>query len=78
MSSGNIAAPNVTVQAEPKAIDNPNTIQVKSRISSIEPIVELSYTLGDNLHFKASSQGYVSQGLYASPSGNQTITFFLT
>jgi len=41
-------------------------------------IVHLSYSVGDVLKFFGSANGHVSQTIYASPTGNQTITFFLT
>ena len=78
-SSENKSAQIKTALIDQKSIDMHSSIPTISRISSIhERMVELSYTPGDNLYFQASSQGYVSQGMYASPTNNQTITFFLT
>ena len=41
-------------------------------------IVEMSYSPGDKLRFLGSAAGHVSQTIYASPTGNQTLAFFLT
>jgi uncharacterized protein (TIGR02145 family) len=78
-STGNKSAQIKTALTDQKNIEVHSSIPVSSRIKSQhENIVELIYSPGDNLHFHAGTQGYVSQGLYASPESNQTITFFLT
>jgi uncharacterized protein (TIGR02145 family) len=41
-------------------------------------IVEISYSVGDELRFLGSAAGHVSQTIYASPTESQTVEFFLT
>jgi len=78
-STGSSATLVETTPSEQKVNDEQSSMPVISRINSQrEGIVELLYTPGDKLHFKASSPGCVSQGMYASPTGNQTLTFLLT
>jgi uncharacterized protein (TIGR02145 family) len=52
-----------------------NPIAFSKKINQNSEIVELNYNSGDKLLFSASAAGYVSQGFYLSPVGNQTITF---
>jgi uncharacterized protein (TIGR02145 family) len=78
-STGGNALKVEATPSEQKTIEEQHAMPVLSRINSQrEGIVELHYTPGDELHFKASSPGYVSQGIYASPTENQTFTILLT
>lgn len=78
-STGGNALKVEATPSEQKTNDEQSSMPVLSRINSQrEGIVELHYTPGDMLHFKASSPGYVSQGMYASPTENQTLTILLT
>ena len=60
-----------------------NTIEANSLKQNIQAennssVVNMDYTIGDNLSFLGSATGYVNQTIYVSPTGSQSLTFFLT
>lgn len=65
-----------------KQENQPGQQDVKAEVSRVQlqsdGLIEMGFSIGDELRFSASALGYASQSMYVSPTANQTLTFFLT
>ncbi len=79
ISIGNSEAQVVTTPIELYKFDETSNVENLSLINTqSDSIVELNFTLGDELYIYASTDGYVSQGSFVSPTSSQSILFLLT